>query len=138
MTKKSAERMPVAGTWYNQHGSELRLDVDANGRLSGRFRSRSGLAREGEPCRVTGYFADGLIVFAVDFGRFDSLASWTGHVVTEGGEPRIRACWHMTVGVPMVHPERELWRATWTGEDEFRRSAPLASELEESSRELVE
>ena len=111
----------VAGTWYNQHGSELRLEVDAEGRLKGEFRSRSGLARAGEPCAVTGFVKNDLIAFVVDFGRFDSLTAWTGHSVIEAGEPRIRACWHMSVQVPAKHPELDLWKGTWTGEDEFRR-----------------
>lgn len=114
--------LDVSGTWYNQHGSELRLEVDSRGRLTGEFRSHSGLARAGDPCAVTGYATKDLIAFVVDFGRFDSLTAWTGHCVLEAGEQRIRACWHMSVEVPAKHPELELWKGTWTGEDEFRRA----------------
>jgi hypothetical protein len=111
----------IAGVWFNQHGSELRLDLDSLGRLSGAFRSNRGLAKPSEPCRVTGFAAGSLVVFAVDFGQFDSLTAWTGHHVVEAGDERIFACWHMAVGISGRHANLELWKGVWTGEDEFRR-----------------
>jgi hypothetical protein len=116
------ELRAVLGTWYNQHGSELVLESSGERKLSGYFKSRSGLAKGGERCAVTGYVAGDLVAFVVDFGRFDSLTAWTGHFVIESDEPRIRACWHMSVKVPLRHADDELWRGTWTGEDEFRRA----------------
>ena len=117
----SSERS-VSGTWYNQHGSVLTLEVDPRGRLSGEFRSHSGLAKPSDPCIVKGFVASQLISFIADFSQFDSLTSWTGHRVTEEEQEVIRACWHMAVMLPMKDRAEETWRGVWTGEDEFRRA----------------
>jgi len=123
----------LSGIWFNQHGSELRLDVDALGRISGSFRSHRGLAKPTEPCRVTGFTAGALITFAVDFGRYDSLTAWTGHHLVEAGEERISACWHMAVGISGRNAALEIWRGVWTGEDEFRRR-PFGAPIENARR----
>ncbi len=112
----------LTGTWHNQNGSELDLVVSPDGRISGRFRSATGLAARGAAeCEVTGYVAGDLVTFAANFGEHDSLTAWTGHLVVEGGETRIQTQWHMTVAVPGKPDERELWKGIWTGADTFRR-----------------
>lgn len=116
----------VAGIWYNQHSSVLTLAADSAGNLTGHLRSHSGLAKTFEPCAVTGFVRGELVAFVVDFGRFDSLTTWAGHLVSYNDEDSIRACWHMTVTLPMKDTGEETWRGIWTGEDEFRRTPPSA------------
>lgn len=110
------------GTWHNQYGSEIQLEVDEGGRVHG-LMTVGGPGGRGElqSFPLVGFARGDLIAFTVDFGRHGSLTSWVGHLVVEPGEaPRIESMWHMGVLVP--HPERneERWKSTWTGADEFR------------------
>jgi hypothetical protein len=114
-------RPNITGTWYNQHGSTLELEVDEGGRLAGEFRSHTGLAKPSDPCLVTGYAAGDIVAFVVDFSRFGSLTTWAGHRLQEDGAEIIRACWQLAVRLSMKHADEETWRGVWTGEDEFRR-----------------
>jgi hypothetical protein len=110
----------LAGTWHNQHGSKLVLEVGAGGRISGKMRSGTGLAKGGEDCEVTGFVAGDLVVFCANFGEFDSLTAWTGHLVEEDGEAQLVTQWQMAVTLP-ARGSAELWKGTWTGSDLFRR-----------------
>jgi hypothetical protein len=56
----------LAGKWHNQHGSELDLTVSGDGKVTGKFRSGTGLAK-GEPCDAVGFATpDGLVAFTVE------------------------------------------------------------------------
>lgn len=109
----------LAGTWHNQHGSELDLTVDGK-RITGRFRSGIGLAQGRTEADVVGFVSRNLVAFTADFGVHGSLTSWVGHLVMEDGVPRIHATWSMTVELPRETPV-ELWRGIWTGADTFDR-----------------
>jgi hypothetical protein len=113
----------LSGTWYNQHGSELHLEIGEDGKLAGNFRSGTGLASRSGAHALVGFAAKDLVTFAVNFGESGSLTAWTGHLVTEG-EPTLHMMWHMTVLMPSRHPEQDLWKGVWTGSDVFRRSRP--------------
>ena len=115
------------GTWHNQHGSEVHIDVDAEGRLHGTMAVGDGSART-QSFPLSGFVRGDLIAFAVDFGRHGSVTAWTGHIVdSDGSGARIETLWHMATLVP--HPQRsdERWKSVWAGADEFRRG-PAASE----------
>ncbi len=107
-----------AGTWHNENGSELRIEVGPAGRISGRFVPGVGFGAD-ETFEVTGFVSGNLISFAVQFGKYDSLTSWVGHLVEENGEKSLKTLWQMTVEVP--HPERkdQRWKGIWSGSDEF-------------------
>lgn len=108
------------GTWHNQHGSELQLDVDPDGKLSGKMTCGDGVARE-QSFPLTGFVRGDLIGFCVDFGRLGTLTAWTGHFVPDHQEgPRLETLWHLATLVP--HPQRadERWKSVWTGADVFR------------------
>jgi hypothetical protein len=108
----------LTGRWHNQHGSELDLTVAEDGRVTGHFRSGTGLAKD-EPCDVVGFASDGLVAFTANFGRHDSLTSWTGHWVMERGTPTIQASWNMCVGSPKPSDPDVHWKGVWTGADVF-------------------
>jgi avidin family protein len=113
----------VSGTWHNEQGSELRIEVGPEGRVIGRFGTAVGFG-VGESFEVTGFLAGTLIVFAVNFGKYGSLTSWVGHVVDDG-EPALRTLWQMTVESPHPKESTELWKTIWSGANTFRRgSAP--------------
>ncbi len=109
----------LAGTWHNDHGSELDLVVDGN-QLTGRFRSGTGLAQGRTEVAVAGFLAGNLVAFTANFGAQGSLTSWVGHVLMENGVPRIHATWTMCVELP-ANTANELWRGIWTGADVFDR-----------------
>jgi hypothetical protein len=119
----------LTGTWHNQHGSELDLEVSPEGRISGRFRSATGLARGAIGCEITGYLSGDLIAFCANFAEYDSLTAWAGHVVVEAGETRLQTQWQMSVTLPARDAADELWKGIWTGSDTFRRGRATAERI---------
>lgn len=115
------------GKWYNQHGSELDLNVDSDGRLHGRFRSGVGFPQADEQFDVVGFAAGELVSFVVSFSRYDSITSWTGHFGERESTQTVYALWHMTVGLPPGH-EQQLWQGIWSGADTFVRTRTAAGE----------
>lgn len=113
----------LKGSWYNQHGSELRLEVADNGKLSGTFHSGVGILPASDVREITGFVAGDLVTFSVSFGDQRSLTAWTGHHVAEG-EEALHMMWHMSVSVPGRNAEQDLWKGVWTGNDVFRRVRP--------------
>ena len=120
----------ITGTWHNQHGSEMALEVDAGGRITGSFRSGVGFPAPEETFPITGFAAGDLVAFTVHFGGYESLTAWTGHYQIErGGVERIETLWHMTVHVPRGLERSSRWKATWSGTDVFlRRPRPAGAE----------
>lgn len=116
------------GRWYNQHGSELDVIVEEDGRIRGTFRSGVGFPRAEEAFEVVGFAAGELVSFVVSFSRYDSITSWTGHFGERDGTETIYALWHMTVGLPPGH-EQQLWQGIWSGADTFVRDRPQAGEI---------
>ena len=114
----SERKDPVSGTWHNEQGSELRIEVGPGGKLSGRFASGVGFGTD-ETFEVTGFLSGRLIVFAVDFGKYGSLTSWVGHVVDDDG-PALRTLWQMTVELPHPDDAADLWKTVWSGANTFR------------------
>lgn len=109
-----------SGTWYNQHGSSMELSVSKTGGVSGKFRSGIGLSQRDETFDVTGFCRGEVIAFIVSFAKYETLTTWTGHFVVEGGTPGIQAIWNMAVATPPRHGG-DVWKGTWTGADTFRR-----------------
>lgn len=117
-----------SGTWYNQHGSSMDLSVGVDGKVSGRFRSGVGLSHRDEAFDVTGFAAGEVIALIVNFSKYATLTTWTGHLVVEAGAPQIQAMWHMAVATPPRHG-RDVWKGTWTGADVFQREPARKPEL---------
>jgi hypothetical protein len=118
--------MDFAGTWHNQHGSVMDLEISDDGRVTGRFMSGVGLAELGEPFALAGFVAGDLISFTVDFGPRGSLTAWVGHGWLEHGVERIETLWQMAVELPLPGEQATLWRGTWAGADTFARAEPEA------------
>jgi len=110
----------LEGVWHNQYGSEMRIAVSPEGRLTGRYRTGVGLARPTGEFELCGFAHGDLIVFSVDFGKH-GLTAWVGHHAPGGAAEAIHALWHMAVKVP--HPERpeDQWKSIWSGSDVFQR-----------------
>jgi hypothetical protein len=111
----------LSGTWY-QHGSELRVQADYEGKITGSFRSGVGFPEADEQFPITGFTEGELFGFTVSFGKYDSVTSWTGHSGLEDGEEVLSSLWHMSVGLlPGASGEGQLWKGVFAGADIFRR-----------------
>ena len=112
----------LSGTWYNQHSSELRIQVDPEGKINGSFRSGVGFPEAEEEFSLTGFAQGDLFGFTVSFEKYDSVTSWTGHSGVEDGKEVLSSLWHMSVGLlPGATGEGQLWKGVWAGADVFRR-----------------
>ena len=111
---------PLRGIWDNQLGSELSLEDDGEGGLTGTYRSATGVSPGATylvrgaydvvtpgPCRVVG--------FVVSWGEHQTVTAWSGRFDPE--EDTIRASWLMTT----ESDEAQEWRSTFVGHDTFRR-----------------
>lgn len=111
--------MEWIGTWKNQYGSELVLTEEANGKLSGTFRTAlddSGFY--GQTLSVTGITQGACVNFAfAGKGRTgDMLASFSGILLGD----RMETMWFVVVHAP---DKREPWpHAVSTNHDTFRRA----------------
>lgn len=117
----TAPRVDFAGTWENELGSTMVLDIDPEGRVNGRYWSAVGEARRDEGFELVGFASGDLLSFTVDFGRYGSLTSWVGqHARAPKGEI-VKTTWLLARDVAdPTEPER-LWSATLTGTDTFHR-----------------
>ena len=110
---------PISGSWHNEQGSSLHIEVAPDGRLSGRFGTGVGFGTD-ETFDVTGFASGRLVVFAVNFGKYGSMTSWVGHLVDDE-EPVLQTLWQMTVEVPHPKDDKDLWKSIWSGANTFRR-----------------
>jgi len=106
------------GIWHNEHGSELRLDIDAAGRVAGRFRTGVGFGKD-ESFDIVGRAESDLVSFTVSFGKAGAITAWVGHFMA--AEARIEALWQMAVALPHRGRPEELWKGIWSGADVFLR-----------------
>ncbi len=70
MTAEPGIQTLLSGVWHNQHNSELRLEIDQSGKLSGLF--MPGVEAQGsdlETFPVIGFAKDGIFSFCVDFSK---------------------------------------------------------------------
>jgi hypothetical protein len=110
----------VAGRWRNRRGSVVELIVHDDHHLHGTF-SPEILDDPGRPFHVSGYAEGDALAFTVDFGRKGSVASWSGHHLSDDDGERLITLWHVARPVAHPHSESELSAAILSGADEFTR-----------------
>lgn len=127
---RTQARELFTGLWHNQHNSELVLQVDEDGLVSGTFIPGIGAERRlCEQYRVTGFACNDVIAFSVAFEEYGSVTSWSGQLsaITENNNaPTIQSLWHMSVDVG-DQAETALWKSMISGADNFVRG-PRQSE----------
>lgn len=111
----------VAGTWHNQHGSEMHLVVEENGETFGTFKTGVGAHKQNEEFNLAGFISQNLIGFTVNFGKYCSMTSWTGQHTVEDGVEKIYTMWHLARAMPETENPQGLWTGVLSGADVFYR-----------------
>jgi hypothetical protein len=116
----AGDEQRFSGTWHNQFGSEMRIAVDPQGKISGKYHTSVGREEVTQPeawFDVTGYVNGDEVSFVVSWGPASgAITAWSGHFVSRGGSsPEIRTLTHTTVKVT----EKENWKRIVAGNDTF-------------------
>ncbi|GAA2148935.1 hypothetical protein GCM10009760_41580 [Kitasatospora kazusensis] len=126
--------MSIAGDWYNEFGSHMRLTVDSAGAVGGAYTSAAGhatgahaLAGRYHPPGAPGRGAALGWTVAWDNQQTDegSVTSWSGQYFEQ--EERIYAGWLLTRAASAA----DAWESTVVGQDVFTREQPAAGPGEE-------
>jgi hypothetical protein len=110
----------LQGTWYNQLGSELIIEVDGTGAIWGTYRPGAG-AVAGKAYPVAGSYDPRptgkatVLGFVVDWTEVHSVTVWSGQYHHEDGA--IRATWLMATETDVG----DEWKSTLLGHDVFHR-----------------
>lgn len=109
------------GTWRNELHSEMNLKVDANGHVTGKYKTGVGTPTPLEEFDLVGFASGDLLSFTVNFGQYASLTSWSGQHTEENGTEVIKTMWLLARNVKDPDEPKNLWGATLTGYDNFQR-----------------
>jgi Avidin family len=97
--------------WKNQRGSTLVLIKDANGNLTGEFKTAVGCGVN-KPRKLFGTTNGSGLAFTVNFEECTSIGSWTGQMESP---TEIRTLWLLTVD----SGDPKSFKATYAGSDVF-------------------
>lgn len=111
-------KINLNGKWRNQYNSVMDLAVIEN-RVSGTFQSAIGQPRSEEKFEISGKINSNVIAFMVDFGKYGSIASWTGRFELDEDGPVIHTMWHLSQSEGS--DEEQLAKAILTGVGTFRK-----------------
>ncbi|MCQ4083885.1 avidin/streptavidin family protein [Streptomyces sp. RB6PN25] len=121
--------MNVAGDWYNELGSHMRMTTDPLGGIIGTYVSATGhsagpyaLVGRYETTTRPGYgtVLGWTVAWHNDRSDAESVTSWNGMYLDDGGDERIYATWLLTT----VATETNAWECTTVGQDTFTRQVP--------------
>lgn len=123
--EKTTRKPPsaIAGRWSNRLGSTMELTVDEHHQIHGSFHTVVGMPENAPSFPVVGFAEGDALSFCVDFGRRGSVASWSGHHVTDDDGERLVTLWHLVQPVQDPHGEKDVWRALMAGSNDFSRAA---------------
>ncbi|MDH3680839.1 MAG: avidin/streptavidin family protein [Acidimicrobiia bacterium] len=119
-TRKPASA--ISGRWRNELGSTMELTVDEHHQVHGTFHTEVGLLDPALTFPVAGFAEGDAFSFCVDFGRRGSVASWSGHHISEADGERLVTLWHLAQPVSDPHSEADVWGALMAGADQFLRA----------------
>ncbi|WP_431677840.1 avidin/streptavidin family protein [Kitasatospora sp. KL5] len=129
--------MTIAGDWYNEFGSHMRLTADESGGLTGTYVSSAGhvagpydlTGRQDTPARPGHGTAVGwTVAWRNEQGDAGSVTSWSGQYLD--GDDTILATWLLTRSAAAS----DVWESTVVGQDVFTRRAPSSEEVERHLR----
>lgn len=122
--------MPIAGTWYNELGSEMNLSQDgasitgtywtAVGDASSSYQLVGSLDVDGDP-NANGQAVAWVVAWNnEDHGSSHSVTAWSGQYQVVNGEEEISTLWLLT----QESPSNADWAATTVNQDVFTRNQP--------------
>ena len=126
--------MGISGSWYNELGSQMDLNVDNKGSVTGQYWTAVGDATGRYPIvgwaeRVagqTGSTAVGWVVLWLNAaGNSRSVTTWSGQYQIVNGEEHILTLWLLATE---TNPGDD-WKSTLAGADIFQRTRPHASQV---------
>ncbi len=124
-SKKSVDASSAAvdfnGMWRNELGSEMHLHVDSDGVVAGKYRTSVGEPQPVEEFDLSGFASGDLLSFVVNFGRYSSLASWSGQHTVDSGTEVIKTMWLLARNIADADEPTDMWAAVLTGSNNFRR-----------------
>ena len=129
--------MGLEGTWYNELGSEMNLQVEGNS-VSGTYQTAVGDAQgiynlagttDTEP-----YGQSQAVGFTVAWvnksGNSHSVTAWSGQLQMIDGQEILTATWLLTQETDPGHD----WASTLVGMDVFTRNKPSKTESEKRAK----
>jgi hypothetical protein len=130
--------MSLEGTWYNELGSEMNLQV-AGIEVTGTYQTAVGDAQgiyqlygatDSEP--TTPNQAVGFVVaWENEFGSSHSATAWSGQWQLINGQETITTMWLLT---SETDPTQD-WQSTLVGKDVFTRTQPSQAHIEKTARQ---
>jgi hypothetical protein len=124
--------MSVQGTWYNELGSMMQLQVNgasitgayqtAVGSASGTYQLVGSIDTEPSP---NGQAIAWVVVWNNAYGNSHSITAWSGQYQIIDGEEEITTLWLLT----SEQPSELDWKATNINQDVFKRTPPTESEV---------
>lgn len=106
-------------TWINEHQSELTLNFESNGKLSGTFTNHAKSACDNyQPHPVTGSWDESVVSFVVDFPTCHSQTAWNGHL--SPNKNSIDSIWILSY---MNSSNPDAWNTNLIGHDKFNRTS---------------
>jgi hypothetical protein len=120
-----------AGTWHNQHNSEMVLMVAPNGHINGSFKVKETPEGDSVSYPLVGFVSGDVIAFCVNFAPHTTVTSWIGHIKTDSADKEgtsLETLWHMAVQVGNK-PDKDLLKSIFSGADMFHRGPQAGSIL---------
>jgi hypothetical protein len=116
----------LTGTWHNQLGSELVIEADGEGGLTGHYTSGAGTVA-GKTYPLVGTYDPGpqsittVLGFVVDWTEVHAVTVWSGQY--HHGDQTIAATWLMATETD----EGDEWKSTFVGHDLFHRDVSVTA-----------
>jgi len=122
-TSSTKVKPPIAdfnGIWKNGVGSEMHLEVGTDGSITGIYKTGVGKPEPAEEFNLTGFAANDIIGFTVNYGKYGSITSWVGqHTVDVEGKAIIKTLWHLTKDIEDDKEAEDLWSSVLAGSSTF-------------------
>jgi hypothetical protein len=104
----------------------MELRCDAGDVLTGTYPTAIGTRHPQARFPLSGFVLGDALTFSVDFRPHGSVASWTGHHVTDGDTDGLVMLWHLAEpareGGSRDRDDAVLWRGVFAGADNFERA----------------
>ncbi|MFI8089341.1 avidin/streptavidin family protein [Streptomyces sp. NPDC086080] len=122
--------MPIDGQWYNEFGSQMNLESDPEGTLTGRYVSAVGHTpgtylvtgrHDGPTSPGHGIAVGWTVAWRNEHGNVGSVTSWSGQFFSD--PDRIFTTWLLTRSATA-----EAWESTVVGQDVFTRQKPTSED----------